>query len=66
MNLALLYVWVDATVWSHWNHTLICILTKLSSFLDSYPVSSFLHPESPQGAQLGVIAEAADLMTATF
>ena len=45
---------------------LICILTKLSSFLDSYPVSSFLHPESPQGAQLGVIAEAADLMTATF
>ena len=42
MNLAFLYVWEDAEVWAHWNHSFDIHLSYLGQH------SVFSHPESPQ------------------
>ena len=48
MNLALYCVWEDARVWALWNHSFDMLHYNLGA------LSCFFHPESPQGAQLGV------------
>ena len=50
MNLLLFYRWEEARVWAFGNHSLDVHLNCLG------PVSHFLHPEAPQGAQLGLTA----------
>ena len=56
MNLAIFYVWEDARVWAHWNHSFHEHLNYL------VPVSCFLHSEFPQGTQWEVAAVVTSLM----
>ena len=57
MNLALFYVWEDAGVWAHWNHSFDMHLNFLG------PVSCIQDASwIPQGAQLGVASAAEGLM----
>ena len=58
MNLLLFYRWEEARVWAFGNHFLDVHLNCLG------PVSHFLHPEAPQGAQLGLTAVTEGLMAA--
>ena len=55
----LFFVWEDVRVWAHWTHSFDRHLT----IEDQYP--AFLHPKSPQHAQLWMTSVPDGLMPAT-